>query len=154
MINILENSIEIIFFYKFYISNILFNILMNNISKYLTSFGKHFLIGGFAVAILSLIIEIFQNGIVYSSYLYAALPTVYFYLAWVAYKKEGKNGIQSLNVHIILGTFIFMVYVACVIGLHHFGLKFWLSMLISLIFFIILSYFYYKGFLKKKFLKT
>ena len=123
---------------------------MNNISKYLTSFGKHFLIGGFAVAILSLIIEILQNGIMYSSYLYAALPTVYFYLAWVAYKKEGENGILQLNKHIILGTFIFMVYVACVIGLHQFGLNFIISMSVSLIFFFVLSFFYYKGFLTQK----
>ena len=50
------------------------------VSDYINSFVQNFLLGGFGIAILGLLIEFVKSGIAYSSYIYSALPTVYFFL--------------------------------------------------------------------------
>ena len=51
------------------------------VSDYINSFVQNFLLGGFGIAILGLLIEFVKSGIAYSSYIYSALPTVYFFFS-------------------------------------------------------------------------
>ena len=115
------------------------------------SFCKNFLFGGIAIAILAIIIEFSKFGVAYSSYLYAALRSVYFYLFWITYKFHGEKGVNNLNVHLILGTLIFIIFVAAVHLVNKFGLGYKWSLAVGTLVFILVSYLYFKTLLYKKF---
>ena len=118
--------------------------MLTSITPILQSFIKHLLIGGTAIACLAVIIEHFTFGIEYSSYLYAALPTVYFYLFWITYNKYGDSGIGRLNIHLIWGTLLFLLFVATTHIMHINGFHYWTSFAISLLLFVVLSWMYFK----------
>ena len=115
------------------------------------SFCKNFLFGGIAIAILAIIIEFSKFGVAYSSYLYAALPSVYFYLFWITYKFYGEKSVNNLNVHLILGTLIFIIFVAAVHLVNKFGLGYKWALAVGTLVFILVSYLYFKTLLYKKF---
>lgn len=111
------------------------------------SFLQHLLIGGVAIACLAVIIEQFTFGIEYSSYLYAALPTVYFYLYWVTYNQHGNSGIRRLNVHLIWGTLLFILFVATTHIMHMNGFHHWVAFGVAFIVFTLFSCLYFKWFI-------
>ena len=110
------------------------------------SFIQHLLIGGTAIAVLCVILENFAYGIEYSSYLYAALPTVYFYLYWVTYYQYGNSGIRRLNIHLILGTLLFLLFVATTHITHLIGFNHYVSFAVAFIVFGLVSTIYFMYF--------
>lgn len=116
---------------------------MSNLNV-LSSFVQHVLISGTTIACLAVIIEHFTLGIEYSSYLYAALPTVYFYLFWVTYTHQGDSGIRRLNVHLIGGTLLFILFVATTHLMHINGFHHSLCFAVALLVFGLLSWMYFK----------
>ncbi len=110
----------------------------------LTSFLQHFFIGGLAIAALATIIEQCSFGVQYSSYLYAALPTVYFYLFWITHQAQGQKGVFHLNIHLIYGSVLFILFIAAVHVLNKYGWSYAVSLSGGTVLFCVLSVLYFK----------
>ena len=110
----------------------------------LTSFLQHFFIGGLAIAALATIIEQCSFGVQYSSYLYAALPTVYFYLFWITHQAQGQKGVFHLNIHLIYGSVLFILFIATVHVLNKYGWSYAVSLSGGTVLFCVLSVLYFK----------
>tara|TARA_Y100000389_G_scaffold185552_1_gene205087 strand:- start:200 stop:577 length:378 start_codon:yes stop_codon:yes gene_type:complete len=125
---------------------------MKLLSKFNTGLLQKFIFGGIATTVLGLFIEYAQFGIAYSCYLYAALPTVYFYLFWVTYKAHGIKKLGTLHIHLAIGSFIFVLFCLLIYALYNY-LKFSYnnSVIMACIWFVIISYVYYKTLLFKTF---
>tara|TARA_B100000963_G_scaffold352126_1_gene364832 strand:- start:326 stop:712 length:387 start_codon:yes stop_codon:yes gene_type:complete len=120
------------------------------VSDYINSFVQNFLFGGFSVATLGLLIEYVKSGIAYSSYIYSALPVVYFFLFWITYRVHGEKGINLLNVHLIFGSIIFILFLmACHIS-NKAGVNYIVSLGIGSVVFVALSIFYFRFCVHKK----
>ena len=125
---------------------------MKILSKFNQNLFKKFIFGGIATTILVLLIEYAQFGIAYSCYLYAALPTVYFYLLWVTYKAHGTKKLGTLHIHLAIGSFIFVLFCLLIYILYnYFKINYYNSVVITCIWFVIISYIYYKTLLFKNF---
>tara|TARA_Y100000589_G_C27171647_1_gene636972 strand:+ start:539 stop:925 length:387 start_codon:yes stop_codon:yes gene_type:complete len=122
-----------------------------NLKNISYSFIRNFIIGGLGISILGLLIEYTQSGVAYSSYLYSALPTVYFFLFWITYKIHGEKGISNLNIHLILGCIIFILFVLSCHFSHKLGNNYVISLFLATLVFVILSYIYFKKILHIKF---
>jgi len=120
-------------------------------SQFLQKFLKHFMIGGIGISVLGLLIEFSKFGVAYSSYLYAALPTVYFYLFWLTYKVHGEKGISNLNIHILIGTSLFISFVVLTQIMNKVGIDKITSLIVGTIFFMLMSYMYYTTIMRKRF---
>ena len=114
-----------------------------NLQNLSYSFGRNFVLGGLGIALLGLLIEYTKLGVAYSSYLYSALPTVYFFLFWMTYKVHGEGGINNLNIHLIIGCVLFIAFVASCHLSHKLGNNYVVSLFIATILFIYLSHLYF-----------
>ena len=124
---------------------------MSLIKKIFKSSVKNFLIGGIAIMVLGGVLEFTDFGISYSSYLYSALPVVYFYLFIKTYSLYGDKGLNNLNVHLIICSLIFVLFILSIYLFHKLKIDYVKSLILGIIVFFVISFFYCKFFMFKKF---